>query len=216
LKFSVPRQVRRRCVSDARAPRAIALQIRQKEVTRPDVIAPEEPPSMIIGSRHCLFCIGRKGVERREAMREFASDFSAQRHTQKIHLRQLKKEKPFTCPIPFCRASVVNLDHFKNHTATVHWCFLGEGSWLGWPGAELDAILMERCSFEIIQLQFNLNSSIPSSAIPRSKQIFTTALDAFSQEHRPGSFSGTLTGSANSSGAYLDNIIRIFRNSEPR
>jgi hypothetical protein len=73
------------------APRAIALQIRQKEVARPDVIAPEEPPSMIIGSRRCLFCIGRKGVEQREAMREFASDFSAQRHTQRMHLQYLNK-----------------------------------------------------------------------------------------------------------------------------
>jgi hypothetical protein len=104
------------------------LQIRQKEVAKPDVIAHEEPPSMVIGSRRCLFCVGRKGVERREAMREFASDFSAQRDTQKMHLRQLNKEKPFTCPIPFCRASVKNLNHFKKHAATVHWCFLGNDS----------------------------------------------------------------------------------------
>ena len=64
------------------APRAIALQIRQKEVAGPDVIADEKPPSMVVGSRRCLFCTGREGVEPREAMREFASVFGPETHSE--------------------------------------------------------------------------------------------------------------------------------------
>ena len=62
------------------------------------------------------FCIGR-GC--RTAYRQFASTGSLKTHIHRFHLAALDPGRP-ACPYPLCVEALDGIEHFKNHSVTVH------------------------------------------------------------------------------------------------
>ena len=91
-----------------------------------DVFKAMELVPLILPSTMCLFCLGDDELTIEGRTVSFSRIDSLRRHTDDKHLKYYDPDTPLLCPHPSCDISLHNVNHFKNHAATVHNVFLSK------------------------------------------------------------------------------------------
>lgn len=77
-------------------------------------------------STMCLFCLGDSELSFVTRTASFSRIDSLRRHIDDLHLSRYDQDVPIVCPHPSCDTSLQDVNHFKNHAATVHNVFLSK------------------------------------------------------------------------------------------
>lgn len=91
-----------------------------------DVFASMELIPLVLPSFICLFCLGDTRLSFVARTRSFSRIDSLRRHMNELHLSHYDHGVRMVCPHPSCDTSLENVNHFKNHAATVHNVFLSK------------------------------------------------------------------------------------------
>lgn len=91
-----------------------------------DVFASMELIPLVLPSFICLFCLGDTRLSFVARTTSFSRIDSLRRHMNELHLSHYDHGVRMVCPHPSCDTSLENVNHFKNHAATVHNVFLSK------------------------------------------------------------------------------------------
>ncbi len=81
---------------------------------------------LVLPSFICLFCLGDSRLTFAAKTTSFSRIDSLRRHMNEFHLDHYEDGAPLICPHPSCDASLENVNHFKNHAATIHNVFMSK------------------------------------------------------------------------------------------
>ena len=80
---------------------------------------------LVCSENVCLFCLGNASLCYDDRVKDYKRKDTLQKHLQRGHLKFIKKDAKIRCGHPTCEEFVLdNVEHFKNHAATVHHIFL--------------------------------------------------------------------------------------------
>jgi hypothetical protein len=88
-----------------------------------DPFLPASKFPLVIEKTQCIFCIGNERLSYKQRTRKFSRVSHMWDHVENVHLRRVPAKQRIPCDHPVCKAErlvLTNVEHFKNHVATVH------------------------------------------------------------------------------------------------
>jgi hypothetical protein len=100
----------------------------------PDPFLPRDEFPLVCKKTQCIICIGNELYSHKDRTRSFRRVSHMMDHVENVHLKGRAANERYICEHPICKSEGLvlnNVNHFKNHVATVHGILLREPRYVG-------------------------------------------------------------------------------------